>query len=160
MTLFGRRTGDEERQHAGPSGTLPRRPARDFRSEHEQIVRDAEWMRLMAGRIPALSLQERRTLVGHALERLHRIGLHAAAEERLFYPVLARLLGAHDVGNAMTVDHQFLHGRMQYLAETDPASTAALQAILYGLHAVITTHVQKEDEILAPLVERLREAAR
>ncbi|MGH3114102.1 MAG: hypothetical protein ACRDOP_11625 [Gaiellaceae bacterium] len=60
----------------------------------------------------------------------------------------------------MTVDHQFVHARMQYLAETDPASTAALQAILYGLHAVITTHVQKEDEILAPLVEQLRDAAR
>lgn len=160
MTLFGRRTGDQERHHAQPSGTLPRRPARDFRSEHEQIVRDAEWMRLMAGRIPALSLEERRTLVRDALECLHRIGLHAAAEERVFYPVLARLLGAHDVGSAMTVDHQFVHARMQYLAETDPASTAALQAILYGLHAVITTHVQKEDEILAPLVEQLRDAAR
>jgi nitrite reductase/ring-hydroxylating ferredoxin subunit len=45
MTLFGRRTDERGRQHAEPSGTLPRRPARDFRSEHDQIVRDAEWMR-------------------------------------------------------------------------------------------------------------------
>jgi DUF438 domain-containing protein len=158
MTRFGRRSGARERHRGEPSGTLLGRPARDFRSEHKQIVRDAEWMRLIAGRIPALSLEERRMLVRHALERLRRIGLHAIAEERVFYPVLSRLLGTRDVSNAMTVDHRFIHARMQYLAETDPASTAALQAILYGLHAVITTHVQKEDEILAPLVEQVREA--
>lgn len=50
----------------------------------------------------------------------------------------------------MTADHRYVHARMQYLAETDPASTAALQAILYGLQAVITTHIAKEDEILTP----------
>jgi hypothetical protein len=160
MTPFGRRTGDQDRHHAEPSGTPPRWPARDFRSEHEQIVRDAEWMRLMAGRIPALSLDERRTLVQDALERLHRIGLHAAAEERLFYPVLARLLAGQDLSNSMTADHRFVHARMPYLAETDPASTAALQAILYGLQAMITTHVHEEDKILARLVEQVRQAAR
>jgi iron-sulfur cluster repair protein YtfE (RIC family) len=158
MTLFGRTTGERGPHRGKPGGTRLRRPSRDFRSEHKQIVRDAEWMRLMAGRIPALSLEERRVLVRDALERLRRIGLHAIAEERVFYPVLSRLLGTRNVGNAMTVDHRFIHARMQYLAETDPASTAALQAILYGLHAVITTHVQKEDEILAPLVEQVREA--
>jgi hemerythrin-like domain-containing protein len=160
MTLLGRRTDERRRQHAEQSGTLPHRPARDFRSEHDQIVRDAEWMRLAAGRLPALSLEERRTLVRHALECLQRIGLHAAAEERLFYPVLARLLGGHDLGNVMTADHRFVHARMQYLAAMDPASTTALQAILYGLHAVITTHVQKEDEILAPLIDQVPQADR
>jgi hypothetical protein len=129
-----------------------------FPAEHEQIVRDAEWMCLMAQRLPQLSLEERRAVVEGTLERLRRVGRQAAAEERLLYPVLARLLGTPKVGDAMTADHRFVHARMQYLAETDPASTAALQAILYGLHAVITTHVRKEEEILMPLVERLRRA--
>jgi hemerythrin-like domain-containing protein len=130
----------------------------DLHAEHEQIVQDAEWMRLQALRLPELSLEERRDVVAGALERLRRIGVHAAAEERLYYPVLARLLGTQTVGEAIAADHRYVHARMQYLAETDPASTAALQAILYGLHAVITTHVEKEDEILAPLAAYLRGA--
>jgi hypothetical protein len=128
----------------------------DLHAEHEQIVQDAEWMRLQALRLPELSLEERRDVVAGALERLRRIGVHAAAEERLYYPVLARLLGTQTGGEAIAADHRYVHARMQYLAETDPASTAALQAILYGLHAVITTHVEKEDEILAPLAAYLR----
>jgi iron-sulfur cluster repair protein YtfE (RIC family) len=151
-----RRTGESRARREDASRPPP--GGRDFRSEHEQIVRDVEWMRLMADRVPALSLEERRQLVVQALESLRRIGLHAAAEERVFYPVLARLLGTQGVGDAMAADHRYIHARMQYLAETDPASTAALQALLYGLHAVITTHIQKEDEVLTPLVERLRRA--
>jgi iron-sulfur cluster repair protein YtfE (RIC family) len=130
----------------------------DLHSEHEQIVLDAEWMRFQAGRLPALSLAERRTLVDETLERLRAIGRHTAAEERVFYPILARLLGTARIGDALAADHRYVHARMQYLAETDPASTAALQAILYGLHAVITTHIQKEDEILAPIVAQVRKA--
>jgi hypothetical protein len=131
----------------------------DLQAEHEQIVRDAEWMRLEAGRVPSLSLEERQALVAEALERLRRIGVHTAAEEGIFYPVLARLLGTPKLGDALAADHRYVHARMQYLAETDPASTTALQAILYGLHAVITTHIRKEDEILGPLAEQVREAA-
>jgi iron-sulfur cluster repair protein YtfE (RIC family) len=131
----------------------------DLRAEHEQIVRDAEWMRLQAELVPALSLPERRALIDETLERLHAIGRHTAAEECVFYPILARLLGTRRVGDALAADHRYVHARMQYLAETDPASTAALQAILYGLHAVITTHVQKEDAILAPLLVRIRDTA-
>jgi iron-sulfur cluster repair protein YtfE (RIC family) len=128
----------------------------DLQGEHEQILRDAEWMRLQAARVPSLSLEERQALVTEALERLRRIGIHTAAEESIFYPVLARLLGTAKIGEALAADHRYVHARMQYLAETDPASTAALQAILYGLQAVITTHIEKEDEILLPLVEQVR----
>lgn len=131
-----------------------------IRDGHESIVRDAEWMRLQAERIPELALEERRAVVADALERLRRIGVRTAAEERVYYPVLARLLGTTAIGDAIAADHRYVHARMQYLAETDPASTAALQAILYGLHAVITTHIQKEDEILAPLVEQVRKVGR
>jgi iron-sulfur cluster repair protein YtfE (RIC family) len=129
---------------------------RDLHAEHERIVRDVEWMHLTARRLPQLSRDERQAAVRETLERLTRIGVHMAAEERLFYPVLARLLGTPRVGDAMTTDHAYVHARMQYLAETDPASTAALQAILFGLHAVISTHVRKEEEILMPLLEQLR----
>lgn len=128
----------------------------DLHGEHERILRDAEWMHASARRLPDLSRAERQELVAETLERLRRIGVHMAAEERLFYPVLARLLGTPRVGHAMTADHAFVHARMQYLAETDPASTAALQAILFGLHAIITTHVRKEEQILMPLLEELR----
>jgi hypothetical protein len=124
--------------------------------EHERIIRDAEWMRLEARRVPSLSLDERRAVIEETLVRLRMIGLHTAAEERLFYPMLSRLLGTPRIGDALVSDHRYIHARMQYLAETDPASTAALQAILYGLHAVITTHIRTEDEILSPLVEQAR----
>ena len=113
-------------------------------------------MWLAARRLPSLTLEERRDLIEETLDRLRRIGVHTAAEERVFYPMLARLLGTPSIGTALASDHRYIRARMQYLAETDPASTAALQAILYGLHAVITTHVEKEDELLAPLVEQAR----
>jgi hypothetical protein len=73
----------------------------DLHSEHEQIVLDAEWMRTQAGRLPALSLAERQTLVDETLERLRAIGRHTAAEERVFYPILARLLGTARIGDAL-----------------------------------------------------------
>jgi hypothetical protein len=145
------------------SGNEPNRqpPAgRDFHAEHEQILRDVEWMRMMAGRVPSLSLEQRQELIEGTIERLRRIGLHTAAEERLFYPVLSRLLGTPRIGDAMVADHQYVRARMQYLAEIDPASTAALQAILYGLHGVITTHIEKVDGVLAPLIDQLRETSK
>lgn len=132
----------------------------DLHVEHERIVRDAEWMWLAARRLPSLTVDQRRTLIEETLVRLWRIGIHTAAEERVFYPMLARMLGTPRIGDALACDHRYFRARMQYLAETDPASTAALQAILYGLHAVITTHVQKEDVVLAPLVGQTREATR
>jgi hypothetical protein len=117
-------------------------------------------MWLAARRLPSLTLQQRRALIEDTLVRLRRIGAHTAAEERVFYPMLARLLGTPSIGAALASDHRYVRARMQYLAETDPASTAALQALLYGLHAVITTHVEKEDELLAPLVERAESGRR
>jgi hemerythrin-like domain-containing protein len=130
----------------------------ELRVEHGRIVRDAEWMWLAANRLPSLTLEQRQALIEETLVRLRKIGVHTAAEERVFYPMLARVLGTPRIGDALASDHRYVRARMQYLAETDPASTAALQAILYGLHAVITTHIEKEDELLAPLVEQARAA--
>jgi iron-sulfur cluster repair protein YtfE (RIC family) len=42
---------------------------------------------------------------------------------------------------------------IEALAETDPGDIARLQELLYGLHALITVHFEKEEEIYLPLLD-------
>jgi iron-sulfur cluster repair protein YtfE (RIC family) len=41
---------------------------------------------------------------------------------------------------------------IEALADTDPVDVARLQELLYGLHALITVHFEKEEEIYLPLL--------
>ena len=87
---------------------------------------------------------------------------HAAAEDTALYPAVARILGATDAAATMSRDHveiarlvrELRRHRDELLSPVVPAATHEVQRLLYGLHAVLSLHVAKEEELYLPLLER------
>jgi heavy metal translocating P-type ATPase len=97
------------------------------------------------------------------LSRLEdRLLPHERAEERLLYPMIARVLGGADPTGAMSrthaeIEHQVgrLRRVLDQFPQDEPAGTAdavELQRLLYGLYAVLRLHNIQEDEGMFSLV--------
>lgn len=126
-----------------------------IRREHAELLGHVDHIRLAAREIPELSNDERETVVGRVLEFLRNTLVpHAETEERMLYIVVGELIGAAEATAPMTADHEAIRVLLDRLAETDLADTALLQELLYGLHALITTHFRKEEELYLPLIDR------
>lgn len=87
---------------------------------------------------------------------------HAAAEDAVLYPAVARLLGSPAATDTMRRDHEEIRHlvtvlrrhRQEFESGVLPAAWREIRGVLYGLHAVVTLHVAKEEELYLPLVER------
>ena len=122
--------------------------------EHEHLLDHAEHMRVAALELPALSPEERHDLIARILDFLrHDLAAHAESEERELYPEVARLLGDPRATATMEYDHVAVRQLTARLAEATVHDVALLQELLYGLHALITVHFRKEEELYLPLVE-------
>lgn len=85
---------------------------------------------------------------------------HASAEERVLYPAVAAALGAPDATATMLRDHveirRLIEGLRRHRDEIGtavlPAARHELERILYALHAVLSLHIAKEDELYLPLL--------
>ena len=129
-------------------------PTDAFRAEHRHLLDHVEHIRLAARELPELSPEERAAVIGRVVHFLrHTLAPHAETEEVLLYPEFARLLGSPQALQPMIYDHAAIRERIGELDETDIADTARLQELLYGLHALITVHFWKEEEIYLPLIE-------
>ena len=125
------------------------------RHEHAQLLGHVDHIRLAARQLPELSIEEREAVVGRVLDFLrHTLIPHAEVEERVLYIAVGELLGSQDATAPMTADHEAIRVLLERLEETDLAETALLQELLYGLHALITTHFHKEEELYLPLLDR------
>lgn len=88
---------------------------------------------------------------------------HAQAEEDVLYPAVARALGAvnatatmvqdHHRLRAMTAELEDLHPRLTGDVELTPDEVTSLRRILYGLHALVTVHLMKEEEVYLPILD-------
>ena len=135
-------------------------PADPFRAEHRHLMEHVEHVRLAARELPELSPEEREVVVGRVVHFLrHTLAPHAETEETLLYPELAQILGHVQALEPMIYDHVAIRERIGELDEADPADTARLQELLYGLYALITVHFWKEEEIYLPLLERATSTA-
>lgn len=76
---------------------------------------------------------------------------HAAAEDAVLYVAVGELLGDERATETMRRDHVEIRRLVAELHQhrDDPR---ALRRLLYGLHAVLTLHVAKEDELYLPLL--------
>jgi iron-sulfur cluster repair protein YtfE (RIC family) len=111
-------------------------------------------IRLAAGEVRDLPPGERAAQVGRVLEFLRGTLLpHAEWEEQVLYTAVGELLGDARATAAMTRDHVAIGRMIEALGETDTADIARLQELLYGLHALITVHFEKEEEIYLPLLD-------
>lgn len=127
------------------------RPTEPFRTEHAELRAHIEHLREAAGAIPGLSIEDRETLLGRIVDFLRGTLIpHAKAEEDVFYPAWAELVGFDQAAAPMVHDHQAIVSRIEQLEQTEPADTSALQELLYGLHALIGVHFRKEEDIQLP----------
>lgn len=140
-----------------------------LRSEHQDLLPHIEALREIAAEVGEASPTRLRADLGEAIAFLEREVLpHAQAEEAALYPAVASLMGATAATATMSRDHaeveryvarlQDLRRRLS-LGTPGAAELEQVRRALYGLHAVLTLHFAKEEEVYVPLLEeRLSEA--
>lgn len=144
---YARRTVSASAENAGT-------PTAEFREEHRHLMAHVDRIRLAGGEVRDLPPGERAALVTEVLDFLRGTLLpHAEWEEQVLYTAVGELLGDARATAAMTRDHVAIGRMIEALGETDLADIARLQELLYGLHALITVHFEKEEEIYLPLLD-------
>lgn len=127
------------------------RPTEPFRKEHEQLLEHIEHIAQAAREVPRLSAEERAALRERILGFLRSTLIpHAKAEEEVLYPEWSRLLGFPEAAAPMIHDHEAIVARIDRLAGADVNDIDALQELLYGLHALISVHFRKEEDLQLP----------
>jgi iron-sulfur cluster repair protein YtfE (RIC family) len=135
------------------------RPTEPFRREHAALLAHIEHIRLAAREMPRLSPEERRAVVARVLDFLDGTLLpHARAEEEVLYPEWARLVGSPEAAAPMVHDHRAIVARAERLGSTPADDADGLQELLYGLHALICVHFDKEEQLQLPVFDRQRPA--
>jgi iron-sulfur cluster repair protein YtfE (RIC family) len=130
------------------------KPTEAFREEHRALMADVEQIRVAASEMTELAPEERETVAGRILEFLRRTLLpHAKWEEQVLYLAIGELLGDPKSTATMSHDHVAIARMIEALAEADPKDVTRLQELLYGLHALITVHFEKEEEVYLPLLD-------
>lgn len=136
------------------------RPTEPFREEHEQLVAHVEHLAAAAREVPRLSEDERKALRTRILDFLRGTLLpHARAEEEILYPEWAALIGFADAAVPMVHDHEAIVSRVERLEVADLADVDTLQQLLYELHALISVHFRKEEDIQLPAFDAAPEVA-
>jgi iron-sulfur cluster repair protein YtfE (RIC family) len=127
------------------------RPTEPFRREHEELYSRIEHVKQAAREVARLEREEREALVGRIIGFLRgTLVPHAKAEEKVLYPEWAKLVGFDDAAVPMVHDHEAIVARIEQLEHTDIADVDMLQELLYGLHALISVHFRKEEDIQLP----------
>jgi iron-sulfur cluster repair protein YtfE (RIC family) len=130
------------------------RPTETFREEHRHLLTHVEQIRIAANEVTELGIEEREAVVGSVLEFLRKTLLpHAEWEEQVLYTAVGELLGDEKATATMSRDHVAIERMIDALEEAERADVARLQELLYGLHALITVHFEKEEEIYLPLLD-------
>ena len=136
------------------------RPTQPFRDEHRELVKHIEHLAEAARKVPRLTSEERGDLRDRVLDFLRGTLLpHAAAEEQVLYPEWARLVGFADAAVPMIHDHEAIAARVKRLEMVDVEDVDALQELLYELHALVSVHFAKEEDIQLPAFDASPEVA-
>jgi iron-sulfur cluster repair protein YtfE (RIC family) len=135
-------------------------PTQPFRDEHAELLVHIDQIRQVARELGRVSPEERRTMVTRVLGFLRGTLLpHAEAEEAVLYPEWARLVGAPDASAPMIHDHQAIASYTNELGHADVEDLERVRELLYGLHALISVHFRKEEDLQLPLLDAHPEVA-
>ena len=127
------------------------RPTEPFRKEHEQLLEHIEHFAEAAREMPRLSGEEREALRQRILGFLRGTLIpHAKAEEEVLYPEWAKLVDFAEAAAPMIHDHEAIVARIERLERADVHDVDSLQELLYGLHALISVHFRKEEDLQLP----------
>ena len=136
------------------------RPTEPFRREHEELLEHIEHLAFAAREMPRLSELERGALRDRVVGFLGgTLVPHAKAEEDILYPEWARLVGFADAAVPMVHDHEAIVARIDRLKTADLADVDTLQELLYGLHALISVHFRKEEDLQLPAFDAAPDVA-
>ena len=138
------------------------RPTQPLRDEHRELLPHVEQLRAL-GDAADEGGPDLRGLLDDAVGFLRdHLLVHAHAEERVLYPVVAEVMGARDATATMSRDHlevKTLVGELvalqQALAQRGPSSAEflSLRCLAYGLYTLVKVHFAKEEEIYLPLLD-------
>jgi iron-sulfur cluster repair protein YtfE (RIC family) len=135
-------------------------PTQPFRDEHRELIEHIEHLAEAARSMPRLTSEERGALRDRVLEFLRGTLLpHAIAEEQVLYPEWARLVGFADAAVPMIHDHEAIVARVERLEVVDLDDVDRLQELLYELHALVSVHFAKEEDIQLPAFDAAPEVA-
>ena len=129
-------------------------PTEAFRAEHRHLIAHVDNIRVAASEIPDLAPEEREAVVGRILAFLRGdLVPHAEWEEQVLYAAVGDLIGARAATATMSRDHVAIGRMVDALAEADSHDVPRMQELLYGLHALIRVHFEKEEEVFLPLLD-------
>jgi hypothetical protein len=119
---------------------------------------DLRWelarIRKTARAVPGLSPEERQSVIDPIVTFMReRLLPRADAEEAAIFPKLTRAFCC-DVTDVLVFDHLVIEGQAAELAAADPRDGARLQELLYGLHALIRSHLEREQHLSLRLLFR------
>lgn len=135
-------------------------PTQPFRDEHRELVEHIEDLTESARKLPRLTSEERAALRDRVLGFLRGTLLpHATAEEQVLYPEWARLVGFADAAAPMIHDHEAIVVRVKRLEVVDVDEIDTFQELLYELHALVSVHFAKEEDIQLPALDGAPEVA-
>jgi hemerythrin-like domain-containing protein len=132
-----------------------------LRDEHQELLPHLERVREAAESIGRERDPERS--IDRALEFLQGHLLpHAAAEEAVLYPEVARLMNSAQATKTMEVDHAEVSRLTSELRQMRDALNAGppsdeqaevLRRLLYGLYTLIGVHFAKEERVYLPVLD-------
>jgi iron-sulfur cluster repair protein YtfE (RIC family) len=88
------------------------------------------------------------------------VDAHAQGEEDAFYPAMDEL--RRDISQVFSWDHKIDEGYFQAIKQSitkikgggNQSDLASLKRNVYALHATLSAHAQKEDDLLVPLTDK------
>jgi iron-sulfur cluster repair protein YtfE (RIC family) len=128
------------------------RSTKPYLDEHAELRDQVEHLPVIARELPGVDAEERFEVVERVAAFLAEILLpHCAAEERVLYPEAARLLGEQDDSEAVAADREQVRGLLGRLATVDVRDAGEIQEVLYALHALLQSHLWREEEVYLKL---------
>jgi hypothetical protein len=104
--------------------------------------------------LPDMSHHERIFALARVRDFLrHRLIPYVRTKETVVYPAWAEMVGYRDAPVPLIHDHDAISARVDQLMRTDADDTAALQELLYGLHALIEVSFDKEEDLRLPVLD-------
>ena len=120
--------------------------------EHAALRDQVERLPVIARELACIESDERFEVVERVAGFLAEILLpHCAVEERVLYPEAARLLGEEDGSDAVATDREQVRGLLGDLAMADVRDVGEIQEILFALHALLQSHLWREEELYLKL---------
>jgi len=131
-----------------------------LRDEHQDLLPHINAMRT-AGEAAARGDQDALAGAKEALDFLdNHLHPHAAAEEAVLYPEVAKAMGSPEATKTMSRDHTEVATLREELRAlvTQGGNNIDVARVLFGLYTLVGVHFAKEEEVYVPVLERVLDA--